>query len=90
MRLGGAALKSARPNPFREETAIDFEVEQSSVVALVVLDARGTEVARLIDGAVAAGSYTATFDGTRLSSGIYFCELRTPTQRLRLPILLIQ
>jgi hypothetical protein len=35
----------------------------------------GREVATLVDGEKEVGSYSATFDGERLSSGVYIMRL---------------
>jgi len=35
----------------------------------------GREVATLIDGMKEAGAYTATFDGSRFASGMYFSKM---------------
>jgi hypothetical protein len=41
----------------------------------VVYDLLGREVAVLADEVKAPGMYRVKFDGTALSSGIYFCRL---------------
>ena len=42
---------------------------------LAVYDVLGREVAVLVDGAVAAGAHTATFDARSLPAGTYLCRL---------------
>jgi hypothetical protein len=42
---------------------------------LKVFDVLGREVATLVDGIKDAGFYTATFDGSKFSSGIYFVRI---------------
>jgi parallel beta-helix repeat protein len=63
------------PNPFNPTTVIKYQLAANSQVALKVYDILGREVATLVDGLKEAGSYSATFDGTRLASGIYIIRL---------------
>ena len=65
------ALSSNYPNPFNPETRIEVAVPEASRVELVVYDVLGREVARLIDGEVAAGRHEVVFDGRGLASGLY-------------------
>ncbi|HUI29256.1 MAG TPA: T9SS type A sorting domain-containing protein [Candidatus Acidoferrales bacterium] len=63
------------PNPFNPTTNINYQVPKDSRVKLMIYDAIGREVTTLADGTKKAGYYSATFDGSRLSSGIYFIRL---------------
>lgn len=48
----------------------------SGLVTLKVYDVLGQEVETLFAGVRPAGTYTATFDGSRLASGIYIYQMR--------------
>ena len=64
------------PNPFNPSTVIQFTVPSSGRAVLKVYNILGQEVATLFDGVAAAGEYhQATFDASRLASGIYFSRL---------------
>jgi hypothetical protein len=65
------------PNPFNPETRIGYRVSGlgSSVVKLAVYDVLGREVAVLVDGTMAPGTYEVKFDGTGLTSGVYYYRL---------------
>jgi len=63
------------PNPFNPNTVISGQWTVDSRVKLVVYDVLGREVAVLADGRYPAGKYNFTFDGSNLSSGVYFCRL---------------
>ncbi len=65
------------PNPFNPETNIKFEVPQTEFISLKVYDLLGNEIANLVNEVKSAGVYTAKFDGSSLSSGIYFYRLQT-------------
>ncbi|TKJ40601.1 hypothetical protein CEE37_06455, partial [candidate division LCP-89 bacterium B3_LCP] len=69
-------LCSAHPNPFNPQTHLSFTLPKAGDVSLVIYDVRGSEVARLIDRWSEAGEYSATFDGSQLSSGVYFARLQ--------------
>jgi hypothetical protein len=63
------------PNPFNPSTTIKYELPTSSVVKLSVYDMLGREVSVLVNERRDAGVHEVRFDGTRLSSGVYFCRL---------------
>jgi len=47
-----------------------------SNVTLKIYDMLGREVQTLFAGTRPAGSYTATFDGTNLASGVYLYQMK--------------
>ncbi len=63
------------PNPFNPTTNIRFSTPSAGRVKLTVYNLHGKEVRTLINGEVPAGAHLATFDGSDLASGIYFCRL---------------
>lgn len=65
------------PNPFNPVTNIKFSIPQVSFVKLVVYDVTGKVVAQLVNQQLNAGSYTADFDASHLSSGVYFYRIST-------------
>ena len=71
------ALTQNYPNPFNPSTQIKFALKESGYVTLKVYDALGKEVATLIKGDYASGSYNVSFDASGLASGIYFYRLET-------------
>lgn|GEM_PF-2069749 len=68
-------LGQNEPNPFNPTTTIDYTVPSDSHVELVVFNTLGNEVARLVDGYATAGQHSAVFNGSALSSGVYFYRL---------------
>ncbi len=64
------------PNPFNPTTTIQFSIAQKSHVVLEVFNILGQSVARLVDGELSVGLYHATFDASRLSSGVYLYRLQ--------------
>ena len=71
------ALYQNYPNPFNPSTAIEFRVPSYGFVSLKVYDVLGREVATLVDERLNPGTYTVTFDGSGLASGMYFYRLST-------------
>ena len=75
-------LNQNYPNPFRPETGttIDFSLESTSTVRLVLFDVNGRTVRTLMEGTRAAGEHTLQWDGRDgsgrlLASGTYLCRL---------------
>ncbi len=64
------------PNPFNPTTKIDYQIPADCYVTIKVYDSMGKEAATLINSRLPAGKYSTNFDGSNLSSGIYFCVLR--------------
>jgi len=70
------------PNPFNPITIINYELPASrqggritNYISLKVYDILGNEVADLVNEKKNAGNYSVQFDGSKLSSGIYFYTL---------------
>jgi uncharacterized Ntn-hydrolase superfamily protein len=66
------------PNPFNPTTTIRFDITKTENVKITVYDILGNQVAVLADVQnLPAGSYSADFDATALSSGVYVYRLQT-------------
>ena len=66
------SLDAAYPNPFNPSSTLSFYLPEAAHARLIVYDAIGHEVARLVDGMVEAGRHEAVFEGSDLPSGTYF------------------
>ncbi|MFZ4590997.1 MAG: T9SS type A sorting domain-containing protein, partial [Ignavibacteria bacterium] len=62
-------------NPFNPTTKISYALPKSGLVTLKVYDILGKEVATLVNEVKNVGSYTIDFNGSNLSSGVYFYKL---------------
>jgi len=75
-------LRQNRPNPFNPATEIEFGLSASERVTLRVFDTHGRLVRVVLDQYLRAGVHRAEWDGTnslggKVSSGVYFYELKT-------------
>ncbi|MEO8666465.1 MAG: agmatine deiminase family protein [Ignavibacteria bacterium] len=73
-------LQQNYPNPFNPATLIKYNISAESNkhifdISLVVYDMLGNEIKTLVNEKQNAGSYSVTFDGANLPSGIYFYKL---------------
>jgi photosystem II stability/assembly factor-like uncharacterized protein len=68
-------LKQNYPNPFNPTTTIEYSIPKQSKVTVKVFDLLGREIATLVDEEKTAGNYMIDFNGSNLSSGIYFYRL---------------
>ena len=73
----GFELLQNYPNPFNPSTTISYQLSANSFVTLKVFDVLGREVETLVNQRQNAGSYTVTFDASKLPSGVYFYRLTT-------------
>jgi len=64
------------PNPFNPNTTIQFSLPESSHATLEVYNMLGQRVATLVNETLSAGTYTANFEATGLSSGVYLYRLQ--------------
>ncbi|MBK7255727.1 MAG: T9SS type A sorting domain-containing protein [Ignavibacteria bacterium] len=68
-------LSQNYPNPFNPATNLEFGIPELGFVSLKVYDVLGDEVKTLENEIKPAGNYEIEFDGSHLSSGIYFYSL---------------
>lgn len=71
------SLSQNYPNPFNPTTTIRYQIPQAGFVSLKVYDILGKEVTTLVNEEKPAEVYNIVFDGSSLSSGIYFYKLQS-------------
>jgi photosystem II stability/assembly factor-like uncharacterized protein len=74
---GNFTLYQNYPNPFNPVTNLGFGISKSGFVTLKVYDVLGNEVAVLVNENKAPGYYNIQFDGSNLSSGVYYYRLES-------------
>lgn len=78
------------PNPFNPTTNIRYTLSEASDVNLTIYNVQGQKVVTLVNELQASGSQTISFDASRLSSGIYFYTLSTPSATITKQMALIK
>ena len=78
-RVGSQAddynLSQNYPNPFNPSTKISFGIRKAGNVDISVYNVLGNKIITLFNGYKPAGEYSITFDGSNLSSGVYFYKI---------------
>lgn len=69
-------LEQNYPNPFNPTTTIRFSLPVAAEVSISVFNLLGERVAQLLNANLNEGYHEVTFDGSSLTSGIYFYQLR--------------
>jgi hypothetical protein len=70
-------LEQNYPNPFNPLTIINYKLPADGWVMIKVYDILGREVAILVNEAQKFGKHEVEFNGSKLSSGVYFYILQT-------------
>ena len=65
-------LSQNYPNPFNPVTNINFSIPSTGFVSMKVYNSLGKEVSGLVNQNLSQGAYEVKFNGSNLSSGIYF------------------
>ena len=76
------SLRAPRPNPFRAQTSIAFDMPAAARASIAVYDVSGRLVSKLVDGEVSAGRHAITWNGRDSSGqptspGVYFIRMNT-------------
>jgi hypothetical protein len=88
-------IYSAKPNPFRTQTAIRYSLSGECQVSLFIYDASGRLVKNLVDEKIQPGIYTINWNGRnergqKVSAGVYFYQFQTPNYSATKKLLLIE
>lgn len=67
------------PNPFNSQTTIEYHLPKDQKVTLTVYNSNGEKVIQLVDEIKKLGYHKINFNAAKnnLTSGVYFCNLRT-------------
>jgi hypothetical protein len=65
------------PNPFNPTTKISYDIPTGSFVKITIYNILGKEVKTIVNSYQNAGTHTAEFNASQLSSGIYICRMES-------------
>jgi Secretion system C-terminal sorting domain len=63
------------PNPFNPETRISFHLPESELVSILILNSEGQIIDKLFNKRMPPGTHQIIFNGSSLSSGLYFYKI---------------
>jgi hypothetical protein len=69
------SLSQNYPNPFNPSTKIDYTIPSAMDVSLKLYNVLGQEVATLVQGKQTAGAHVATFNASKVGSGVYYYKI---------------
>ena len=69
------SLSQNYPNPFNPSTTIRFSIKNTGLVTLKVYNILGKEIMTLVNSVMPAGPHSASFNATKLPSGVYMYEI---------------
>lgn len=78
------------PNPFNPETKIAFELSKAGRIELSIFNSLGQKLGVIAEGNYPPGRFEKSFNGSGLSSGIYFYVLTTDNLVLRQKMILMK
>lgn len=73
----GFSVEQNHPNPFSNQTTVDYKLTSTSNVNLQVFDITGKSVMTINEGIKNAGEHKVIIDGTNLKAGVYYYTFRT-------------
>lgn len=68
-------LEQNYPNPFNPTTTISYSIPKDGLVNIRVYDITGREIRTLVNEIKVTGNYSIVFNGSNLSSGVYFYKI---------------
>lgn len=83
-------LENNYPNPFNPATVINFDVAKAQNVKISVYDLTGREISILVNEQLQPGKYRVSFNGTNVSSGVYYYRMEADDFRMTKKMLLIR
>jgi len=86
----GFSLGQNRPNPFRNETVIEFELPEATTATLTIYDVSG-RVLKVIERDYTKGANMETINSSDLNAtGVLYYQLDTPTQSATMKMIMMK
>lgn len=74
---------SVFPNPFSNNTTIQFKIEEAGRIVIKIYSVDGREISKVFDGITKTGVYNIRFAAKRLPPGVYLCKMQKDKQVLQ-------
>jgi hypothetical protein len=84
------SLQQNYPNPFNPSTIIALQLKEKAFVTLEVFNSIGERVAVLLNKQMPAGLSNISFDGSKLSTGVYLYRLQADNVTIAKKMLLLK
>lgn len=84
------SLSQNFPNPFNPSTTISYQIPVQGLVKITITDLLGKEVGVIVNEFKPAGTFKAVFDGSGISSGVYFYRLESGDYTVTKKMMLIK
>jgi hypothetical protein len=88
--LKGFSISAAYPNPFNPTTQMSLTLSTAADVSVKVFNMTGQLVDVIANGQMSSGSYSFTWDGTNVSSGVYFIQTEVGSEIHSQKIMLVK
>ena len=85
-----ASLGQNYPNPFSDETRIDFTLDFPSEVEIVVTDVLGRRVDVLVSDRLGIGAHSVRWRPNHIAGGLYYYQLRANSGTITRSMLVLQ
>jgi hypothetical protein len=73
-------LRGNYPNPFSQQTTVELALSEQADVKVQVYNVLGQKVATVADGEMTPGTHKLDWDGSSLSSGVYFVRMEAGSE----------
>ncbi len=82
------------PNPFNPVTNISFETKSKGITRIDIFNVKGQKVKTILNETIDRGNHIYQWDGTdhnrNISSGVYFCRIKTENSEMTKKLVLIK
>jgi hypothetical protein len=76
------SISQNMPNPFGDNSVINYELNEAAAVTLEFVDVSGKVVKTINNGTQAAGAYTLAVDANDFAEGVYFYTFTVGTEKV--------
>ena len=83
-------LNQNYPNPFNPSTIISYSIPHSGLVTVKVYNMLGQEVQTLVNQFQSSGNHQVSFNGSSLSSGVYFYRINSENYNMVRKMILLK